>query len=136
MTSSMPIPRFQLTAAQRRLRVIRLRQLMDTSMFQLTAAQRRLHILVNPLNSEAWFQLTAAQRRLRQHRRAQVAVDEFQLTAAQRRLLQRLDAEVGDKAVSTHSRPKAAACDVHADVVCFSCFNSQPPKGGCNDHYR
>ena len=33
--------------------------------------------------------------------------------------------------VSTHSRPKAAACAWRASTPATSCFNTQPPEGGC-----
>ena len=32
--------------------------------------------------------------------------------------------------VSTHSRPKAAGCDVLVDSVFSGSFNTQPPEGG------
>ena len=33
--------------------------------------------------------------------------------------------------VSTHSRQKAAAGNSHSVRICFCCFNTQPPEGGC-----
>ena len=33
--------------------------------------------------------------------------------------------------VSTHSRLKAAASRINSETLLLSCFNTQPPKGGC-----
>ena len=55
----------------------------------------------------------------------------FQLTAAQRRLLLADGAKHIHSGVSTHSRPKAAACAVWGLRNLPKGFNSQPPKGGC-----
>ena len=76
--------------------------------FQLTAAQRRLRICVFPVVDKIKFQLTAAQRRLRRGYTGHSI-----------------------RQVSTHSRPKAAAWRINTTVAGLSCFNSQPPKGGC-----
>ena len=54
----------------------------------------------------------------------------FQHTAARRRLLD-LNLESSLVVVSTHSRPKAAACPSLEDNPVLSCFNTQPPEGGC-----
>ena len=37
-----------------------------------------------------------------------------------------------DAQVSTHSRPKAAASQALNLAKQSSCFNTQPPEGGCN----
>ena len=53
----------------------------------------------------------------------------FQHTAARRRLKKAWLKNQREK-VSTHSRPKAAADLVLAASI-WSCFNTQPPEGGC-----
>ena len=55
----------------------------------------------------------------------------FQHTAARRRLQQSIMLNVLIKAVSTHSRPKAAAANISLKAFISSCFNTQPPEGGC-----
>ena len=77
--------------------------------FQHTAARRRLHVLkINKLVNSL-FQHTAARRRLlnRPNQLFQNCV--FQHTAARRRLPAEVLKVFEDGAVSTHSRPKAAA---------------------------
>ena len=100
-----------------------------------------------------WFQHTAARRRLHAQRTARCFSRTFQHTAARRRLPAHAIDDVGDVKVSTHSRPKAAARKAPRCVgllqvsthsrpkaaaaafwlrgVCFVCFNTQPPEGGC-----
>ena len=55
----------------------------------------------------------------------------FQLTAARRRLPIRVCIPGASAAVSTHSRPKAAAKEEPRASLAFGGFNSQPPEGGC-----
>ena len=75
------------------------------------------------------FQHTAARRRLL-FRQSQYAPEvRFQHTAARRRL--ELSRMLGGRAgVSTHSRPKAAAYFESVKAQ-NTCFNTQPPEGGC-----
>ena len=99
------------------------------------------------------FQHTAARRRLRFYIGTSEDVGKFQHTAARRRLLFGLfttlqtilvsthsrpkaaalpDFERPDYWwVSTHSRPKAAANDAAIVQATTTCFNTQPPEGGC-----
>ena len=56
----------------------------------------------------------------------------FQLTAARRRLLNKSLFAGKVTIVSTHSRPKAAAASPGWGCVLTTCFNSQPPEGGCS----
>ena len=55
----------------------------------------------------------------------------FQHTAARRRLQTVAKAKTAMKRVSTHSRPKAAAFSRLRRDLATSCFNTQPPEGGC-----
>ena len=56
---------------------------------------------------------------------------QFQHTAARRRLLSYNSNNVSCSSVSTHSRPKAAARRKSCRKSKSSCFNTQPPEGGC-----
>ena len=58
------------------------------------------------------------------------AEKKFQLTAARRRLGQQRRCQPLAYVVSTHSRPKAAGYQSHAEALRLRCFNSQPPEGG------
>ena len=83
------------------------------------------------LESEPLFQHTAARRRLRCLSPHCFANRMFQHTAARRRLPPAAATPAAATPVSTHSRPKAAAC---ADRGCRPKnrgFNTQPPEGGC-----
>ena len=77
-------------------------------MFQLTAARRRLGVIKSAASATQQFQLTAARRRLENGLLAPVYDGVFQLTAARRRLAAKYDLPKPDFTVSTHSRPKAA----------------------------
>ena len=77
-------------------------------MFQLTAARRRLGVIKSAASATQQFQLTAARRRLENGLLAPVYDGVFQLTAARRRLAQRGWQRDAISIVSTHSRPKAA----------------------------
>ncbi len=101
-------------------------------LFQHTAARRRLHKSLSPLISSGEFQHTAARRRLLKSCVGNFGTPTFQHTAARRRLLLTyllilfqvssfntqppeggcnfLTYSLGPTLVSTHSRPKAAAC--------------------------
>ena len=82
-------------------------------LFQHTAARRRLPEIALFVKDNRLFQHTAARRRLPKERLGGVCVEN----------------------VSTHSRPKAAACfRGHANFG-KSCFNTQPPEGGCGVLY-
>ena len=56
----------------------------------------------------------------------------FQHTAARRRLQGKQIAQSSGRAVSTHSRPKAAASLCCNTQRITKCFNTQPPEGGCS----
>ena len=121
---------FQHTAARRRL----LNSIffgLFSMMFQHTAARRRL------LNSiffglfSMMFQHTAARRRLHFGLYRDLLPLEFQHTAARRRLRDYSQYVKLDGKVSTHSRPKAAATCSPTTGIWASCFNTQPPEGGC-----
>ena len=77
--------------------------------FQHTAARRRLLLAWSGVNSPLMFQHTAARRRLLVGILAYLGYFQFQHTAARRRLLFALLIQQTYTAVSTHSRPKAAA---------------------------
>ena len=77
--------------------------------FQHTAARRRLRALGLPIPLTKWFQHTAARRRLQTVYAGFFNLDLFQHTAARRRLLLAWITMPSVLAVSTHSRPKAAA---------------------------
>ena len=55
----------------------------------------------------------------------------FQHTAARRRLHRYHSSVRFSVRVSTHSRPKAAAVGTKRARWKLSCFNTQPPEGGC-----
>ncbi len=76
------------------------------------------------------FQHTAARRRLAIHQDLIQAYQEFQHTAARRRLGLPACPKRRLKAVSTHSRPKAAGILPLSDSGINPCFNTQPPEGG------
>ena len=77
-------------------------------MFQLTAARRRLGVIKSAASATQQFQLTAARRRLENGLLAPVYDGVFQLTAARRRLARPALCCFDRRSVSTHSRPKAA----------------------------
>ena len=58
-------------------------------------------------------------------------LSEFQHTAARRRLLFASGFLLVRLPVSTHSRPKAAAVCQRFFIGEATCFNTQPPEGGC-----
>ena len=101
--------------------------------FQHTAARRRLGLVVGFAPRKSWFQHTAARRRLPQVLFFQTKRNRFQHTAARRRL-DGYDLSEEQKAVSTHSRPKAAAT-VHGVKNVQISFNTQPPEGGCTSTF-
>ena len=121
---------FQHTAARRRLRP----RLPAARHFRNVSTHSRpkaaAAALCGAMSGRA-FQHTAARRRLLSASRAQAHQFKFQHTAARRRLHNRVapDAVVG--AVSTHSRPKAAACRKTLAGLRCRRFNTQPPEGGC-----
>ena len=123
--------RFQLTAARRRLLVLRGRRhgysFVSTHSRSKAAAKSIL-----PQCLFFKFQLTAARRRLHICDIITTAHDLFQLTAARRRL--RINGEIRQRCnhVSTHSRSKAAAGWVSHQRRAWHCFNSQPLEGGCD----
>ena len=88
-----------------------------TSLFQHTAARRRLQAARAESAIWALFQHTAARRRLQVSAALLNGFVVFQHTAARRRLLAPPDGPGADEAVSTHSRPKAAARPHHANPM-------------------
>ena len=59
----------------------------------------------------------------------------FQHTAARRRLLAKKAKAKKMDEVSTHSRPKAAACAYRGYPQTIFSFNTQPPEGGCGNFF-
>ena len=82
--------------------------------FQHTATRRWLQNAIYHLTSLVWFQHTATRRWLRQYSALIIQVRE----------------------VSTHSHPKVAAAVRVGYIVYFTCFNTQPPEGGCRNWAR
>ena len=100
-------------------------------LFQHTAARRRLLFLAPNRSSLFWFQHTAARRRLLRKTGLAGAALQFQHTAARRRLHCHDLVQSHCFAVSTHSRPKAAAWATSIALATTRRFNTQPPEGGC-----
>ena len=120
---------FQLTAARRRLGMKTRADIPQVHGFQLTAARRRLGKFQTASGVAVEFQLTAARRRLETRPTALTPKPEFQLTAARRRLMSAIRKAARGE-VSTHSRPKAAGCQIVTCQIGMCSFNSQPPEGG------
>ena len=99
--------------------------------FQHTAARRRLLSFVVVILMLLMFQHTAARRRLQYKNYGDNLASLFQHTAARRRLPESELLAIQQQAVSTHSRPKAAASACPAAQSEEKCFNTQPPEGGC-----
>ena len=78
------------------------------------------------------FQHTAARRRLQYKNYGDNLASLFQHTAARRRLPESELLAIQQQAVSTHSRPKAAAIILGRCGSIVHSFNTQPPKGGCS----
>ena len=76
------------------------------------------------------FQHTAARRRLVYHVLLSASAYLFQHTAARRRLDEITPTKRGNRAVSTHSRPKAAGIRIDLANDQAARFNTQPPEGG------
>ena len=133
---------FQLTAARRRLGNVMDLDLQQAA-FQLTAARRRLVCAAIFTTINHAFQLTAARRRLGLSLRCWRLRKTFQLTAARRRLatgnktalayagFNSQPPEGGwdcqyhrcnRRAVSTHSRPKAAGCCIICCAIISCAF--------------
>ena len=122
-------------------------------MFQLTAARRRLPVEVSIFTTVFTFQLTAARRRLPLALAKVIEQEGFNSQPPEGGCARENLGRVGNAAVSTHSRPKAAAltegkAHVYGHVSTHSrpkaaatsapstwskwqSFNSQPPEGGC-----
>ena len=119
--------------------------------FQLTAARRRLALVRNLCGALPAFQLTAARRRLAPYRNRPSSPHGFQLTAARRRLAASFAApsclvhfnsqpreggwhhrcgSSSPRPISTHSRAKAAGRRRGAEQIFGGNFNSQPREGG------
>ena len=104
----------------------------ELTMFQHTAARRRLRqqhsafVLIKAVSTHSRPKAAARTRRTTLRKMSM-----FQHTAARRRLRIWLGRSCQGLVVSTHSRPKAAACVTSSDQSCTSCFNTQPPEGGC-----
>ena len=105
--------------------------LCELTMFQHTAARRRLHNFEKVIYIIKLFQHTAARRRLLRLVKRQKAFITFQHTAARRRLPLFSSPLALSVIVSTHSRPKAAACKHRIRQDKIGSFNTQPPEGGC-----
>ena len=77
------------------------------------------------------FQHTATRRWLRTNKKMHNVLLMFQHTAT-RRWLQPVKYNIdGEPSVSTHSHPKVAAVRFRIDIMYCTCFNTQPPEGGC-----
>ena len=83
---------------------------LKTGSFQNTAARRRLPPARADVRAWRMFQHTAARRRLRLTWSLRPDREKFQHTAARRRLRRARRRAWRNRHVSTHSRPKAAAC--------------------------
>ena len=122
--------RFQHTAARRRLPEFKA-SFIGGLEFQHTAARRRLpNIPVAPARFEL-FQHTAARRRLHVECGACFVAHVVSTHSRPKAAARKAPRCVGLLQVSTHSRPKAAAAAFWLRGVCFVCFNTQPPEGGC-----
>ena len=77
------------------------------------------------------FQHTAARRRLNRGDMSKFKEWTFQHAAARRRLGKTLPPLLRAALVSTHSRPKAAGAAISDVPLTATCFNTQPPEGGC-----
>ena len=87
--------------------------------------------ILRPTVRKDQFQHTAARRRLLRQPPDVGHWDAFQHTAARRRLRSGYGKRVAYLAVSTHSRPKAAALRIRQAGGIPGRFNTQPPEGGC-----
>ena len=101
----------------------------NASAFQHTAARRRLHWEIIWRRKAARFQHTAARRRLRARLGASHEQSRFNTQPPEGGWLSG-SLHPAVPAVSTHSRPKAAAVSRSA-APAAACFNTQPPEGGC-----
>ena len=82
------------------------------------------------------FQHTAARRRLQKQGADQCLPNCFNTQPPEGGCLQwGLFGYLGKK-VSTHSRPKAAACSGFPPLTTLRSFNTQPPEGGCLKFFR
>ena len=122
--------KFQHTAARRRLHTNKFVSIKKWK-FQHTAARRRLPITFTVGAEGLMFQHTAARRRLQQIS-LKLTPDVAVSTHSRPKAAAGVDL---DKAVSsfvsTHSRPKAAALFFFLLLCYVSSFNTQPPEGGC-----
>ena len=125
-------------------------------MFQHTAARRRLHSCGSILLVNSWrfntqppeggciatntnlpicnsFNTQPPEGGCIHAGRVRILSLTFQHTAARRRLQGKQIAQSSGRAVSTHSRPKAAASLCCNTQRITKCFNTQPPEGGCDN---
>ena len=155
-TCWIPQLQFQHTAARRRLE----RRGYDPNTgvwFQHTAARRRLGSTKSATKrpTEVWFQHTAARRRLAAcgwliyfpfgvstHSRPKAAGTQHELGIYRTAVSTHSRPKAAGSPqnlmydgyeVSTHSRPKAAGSKTRQRLVCWVCFNTQPPEGGWHD---
>ena len=77
------------------------------------------------------FQHTAARRRLLRERSGRHLTRAVSTHSRPKAAANSTSKRVQGLSVSTHSRPKAAAPFHLAILRCHNCFNTQPPEGGC-----
>ena len=102
-------------------------------MFQHTAARRRLLFKKSIASSlHILFQHTAARRRLHNNAKFSGLNSCFNTQPPEGGCATYKSSSHADHSVSTHSRPKAAACGSQQRLGVWSGFNTQPPEGGCH----
>ena len=101
-------------------------------LFQHTAARRRLLFPVLLASLSCRFQHTAARRRLLDVYNRDFCFDTFQHTAARRRLfLYLIQMRCGDGDTFQHTAARRRLIQFNIGIILRSCFNTQPPEGGC-----
>ena len=105
-------------------------ELFFAAKFQHTAARRRLLVHHMIMCVGHWFQHTAARRRLLDVARQVIDRLSFN-TQPPEGGCKAIVKSMSGGAVSTHSRPKAAAGIGYFTPALFIGFNTQPPEGGC-----
>ena len=99
--------------------------------FQHTAARRRLQAQALLFATTSRFQHTAARRRLPAIFLASLVLRAVSTHSRPKAAARGFFTTSDRKTVSTHSRPKAAAYCISTFVVVTHSFNTQPPEGGC-----
>ena len=82
------------------------------------------------------FQHTAARRRLHNNAKFSGLNSCFNTQPPEGGCATYKSSSHADHSVSTHSRPKAAACGSQQRLGVWSGFNTQPPEGGCKNRQR